>query len=227
LLKKARIPAPYVVVGFSIGGLIGRLYMQKYPDDAAGMVIVDHAFVDVGSDVTPESPVSPDRPPMLIYSTPITLGIEDDRNFMKLPQLNRDLHAWAMSIHPVRPTGDTASECSSAVESVTIGQPYPMGDKPLVVIRTNNDLPAYQRLQARLLLLSHQATQIFAENSSHMVIIDQPEVVTASIQRVVKAAGKKLGQSDGISHIHLSYIVDRKLKADSGAWSTFWSSINW
>ena len=98
LLRNAGVPGPYVLVGFSIGGLVGRLYIHEYPEDVAGMVVVDHAFIDVGSDAPHQPPVSSngsvDSPPVLISSTPITLGLEDDRNFSKLPQLNRDLHAW-------------------------------------------------------------------------------------------------------------------------------------
>jgi pimeloyl-ACP methyl ester carboxylesterase len=195
LLKNAGVPGPYVLVGFSIGGLVGRFYTQNYPQDVAGMVVVDHAFIDVGSDAPPQSPVSPkpspsaglDSPPVLISSSPITLGLEDDRNFSKLPQRDRDLHTWAMSLHSWRPTAETAADCSAAVERAVQDQPFPFGDRPLIVIRTNNDAPAYGRLQEKLLRLSRNSTQVIAENSSHMIIIDEPQVVTTSIREVVQA----------------------------------------
>jgi pimeloyl-ACP methyl ester carboxylesterase len=41
LLHKAGVPGPYVLVGHSYGGLIVRYYAQRYPRDAAGMVLVD------------------------------------------------------------------------------------------------------------------------------------------------------------------------------------------
>jgi hypothetical protein len=100
-----------------------------------------------------------------------------------------------MSIHPLRPTADTAAECFTAVENATRGQPYPFGNRPLIVIRTNNDLRAYERLQARLLLLSRNSKQITAENSSHMVIIDEPEVITSNVQKMVNAVREQLNQS--------------------------------
>ncbi len=40
-LKAADIPPPYVLVGWSFGGLIMRLFAFKYPQDVVGMVMVD------------------------------------------------------------------------------------------------------------------------------------------------------------------------------------------
>jgi pimeloyl-ACP methyl ester carboxylesterase len=41
LLHRAAVPGPYLLVGHSYGGLIARYYAQRYPRDAAGMVLVD------------------------------------------------------------------------------------------------------------------------------------------------------------------------------------------
>jgi len=41
LLHKAGVPAPYLLVAHSYGGLIIRYYAQRYPREAAGMVLVD------------------------------------------------------------------------------------------------------------------------------------------------------------------------------------------
>jgi len=41
LLKKAEIEGPYVLVGHSFGAPNMRLYASKYPDEVAGMVLVD------------------------------------------------------------------------------------------------------------------------------------------------------------------------------------------
>ena len=209
LLQNAGISGPYVLVGFSIGGLIGRLYALNYPEEVAGMVIVDHAFIDVGSNTPVSSNSQPgnpagstaassvDSPPVLISSSPITLGLEDDQNFSRLPQRDRDLHTWAMSIHPLRPTAEMATECSATVESATKDQAYPFDHRPLIIIRTNDDRSAYAKLQAKLLALSHNSKQVTAEKSSHMVIIDEPEMVTAGIREVVNAVrnGTKLTEN--------------------------------
>jgi pimeloyl-ACP methyl ester carboxylesterase len=41
LLHNAGIPTPYVLVGHSLGGLNVRLYAHTYPQDVAGLVLVD------------------------------------------------------------------------------------------------------------------------------------------------------------------------------------------
>ena len=46
LLDAADVPGPYVLVGHSVGGLFVRLYASRYPDDVAGLVLVDSSHED-------------------------------------------------------------------------------------------------------------------------------------------------------------------------------------
>ena len=55
LLTNAGIKPPYVLVGHSFGGLNARLYTSQFPEEVAGMVLVDSAHEDL-----------PFRPPLLI-----------------------------------------------------------------------------------------------------------------------------------------------------------------
>jgi pimeloyl-ACP methyl ester carboxylesterase len=163
------------------------------------MVIVDHAFIEprrspqpaAASHAPPKDGVysveDVDTPPALISQTPIVLGIEDDRNFQRLPKLNRDLHAWAMSGNPLRPTPEAAAECAAEVDKETEAQTNPLGTKPLIVISTNYDSPEYRRLQSLLLRLSRDAKQLIAEHSTHMVIVDQPEIIVTAVADVLQS----------------------------------------
>ncbi|MGH9653639.1 MAG: alpha/beta fold hydrolase [Bryobacteraceae bacterium] len=191
LLKNAGIRGPYIAVGFSIGALIARLYARLYPNEVAGMVIVDHAFINTdGHTKTPKSSqhwANVDSPPILISKAPITLGLEDDRNFSRLPERDQQLHQWALSIHSVRPTPAMAAECFSEVNLADKGLLFPLGNRPLVVISTTYDSPAYAQLQRKLLMLSHDSEQLIAHNSTHMVIIDEPEIIVRAIRKVVQA----------------------------------------
>ena len=51
LLARAGVEPPYVLVGHSAGGLYARIYAHEYPDEVAGMVLVDAAHEDL--DVRP------------------------------------------------------------------------------------------------------------------------------------------------------------------------------
>jgi pimeloyl-ACP methyl ester carboxylesterase len=46
LLSIARVPAPYILVGHSLGGLTARLYTDCYPKQVAGIVMVDATHED-------------------------------------------------------------------------------------------------------------------------------------------------------------------------------------
>jgi pimeloyl-ACP methyl ester carboxylesterase len=192
LLKAAGIERPFVFVGFSIGALVGRAYASLYPDELAGMVMVDHAFLPFGGDspsVNTDTPSAPgvDSPPVLIYKTPIVLSVEETSDFGKLPERSRELHRWAVSLKPVLATAETAKECLSLLKSPGQNPPL-LGNLPLVVVSTSNDTAGYEKLQNELLSLSSNSKQLIAARSFHSVEIDEPDVVIDGIRQVVKAA---------------------------------------
>jgi pimeloyl-ACP methyl ester carboxylesterase len=192
LLTNARIEGPYVLVGLSVGALVARLYASLYPSEVAGMVIVDHAFIDVARD-TPSGNSSPqpisglDSPPVLIQKTPIVLTVEETSDFSKLPKPIQELHRWAESLKPAHPTVETAEDCLSQLKRTGRGV-QPLGKTPLVVVSTGNDHPNYKKLQTELLSLSNRSKQVIADKSFHSVEIDQPAVVVNAISQVVHIA---------------------------------------
>ena len=54
LLDRARVPGPYVLAGHSFGGLYVRAYAARYPDEVAGLVLVDSTAANT-------SPVPPQQ----------------------------------------------------------------------------------------------------------------------------------------------------------------------
>jgi pimeloyl-ACP methyl ester carboxylesterase len=52
LLGKSGEQPPYILVGHSLGGLLVRRYADRYPDEVAGLVLVDSAHED-GESITP------------------------------------------------------------------------------------------------------------------------------------------------------------------------------
>jgi pimeloyl-ACP methyl ester carboxylesterase len=190
LLQNAKVEGPYVLVGLSVGALVARLYASLYPSEVAGMVIVDHAFIDVGGGPPRPLPApGPDSPPVLIHQEPIILTVEDTSDFSKLPARIQKLHRWAESLKPALPTVETAEDCLSQLKRTDRG-PHPLGNTPLLVVSTGNELPNYKKLQTELLSLSVRSKQLMAEGSFHSVEIDQPDVVVNAIAEVVEMVRK-------------------------------------
>jgi pimeloyl-ACP methyl ester carboxylesterase len=193
LVTRAPIDGPYVLVGYSVGGLWVRIYAAEYPENIQGMVIVDHAFQGGGAPTHAASSSGSLRgytPPALISQAPIAIGFEDDSNFSKLPTHDRELHTWALAQHPILVDYEMVADCFSGIDRLTAGRPYPLGNMHLVVISTPNEARGYAELQAKLLALSHNSEHVVAWKSTHMVPIDEPEVITEAIRDVVDGVRK-------------------------------------
>ena len=48
LLRTAQVGPPYVLVGHSFGGLVVQVYASRFPDEVAGMVLVDSSHPEPG-----------------------------------------------------------------------------------------------------------------------------------------------------------------------------------
>jgi len=172
-----------------------RLYAARYPNNIVGMVIVDHAFIP-GQVRLRKAAHSHSLPqgynsPTLVSEAPIVLDFQDDVNFSKLPKHDQELHTWALSENPVRPDYEMAKDCFADLAMVPGKSRFPLGGMPLVVISTGNETPDYLRLQADLMALSYRSEHVIAWNSTHMVLIDEPEVITGSILKMATAARQR------------------------------------
>jgi pimeloyl-ACP methyl ester carboxylesterase len=200
LITNAPIDGPYIFVGFSVGALWERIYAARYPANITGMVIVDHAFQGGSNGTTAHAANAKSfpgdySPPVLVSKTPLTIGFEDSLNFSKLPQQDQELHTWALSQHPILVDYEMVADCFSQIEVLTRGHAYPLGNMRLVVISTQNEAPGYSQLQAKLLALSHNSEHIIAWNSTHMVPIDEPDVIVDAIHELVESGRRPMVNS--------------------------------
>ena len=185
LLNRGGVEGPYILTGLSIGALIARLYTNEYKPDVAALVLVDHAFLPSASRAGPAPPPPGlDSAPVLVLKTPINLTVEESSEFGHLPPRVQELHRWADSQHQALPTPELAEDCTAQVNQREAGE-YSLGNLPLAVVSTANDLEEYKQLQSSLLALSRVSEQSTAGRSFHSVEIDQPEVIVRAIQRLL------------------------------------------
>jgi len=193
-LKNANIKGPYVLVGHSLGGLVARMYEAQYPDEVAGIVFVDPAFVMIsrltvsdGAKVKTAQPTP--APPIFLGKA---FGLEDDPNFQKLSPRDRDLHNWFIAQSrdqaALQSNHETSMQCVAQADAFSKEHPRPLGERPLVDV-SNEEMrsPDYVRLQSQLLSLSQNSKELIAEKNGHFVIIDRPDVVIDAISRVVQS----------------------------------------
>jgi pimeloyl-ACP methyl ester carboxylesterase len=205
LLGNAGVRGPYVLVGHSFGGTNMQVYASQYPDEVAGMVLVDSALEDEEA-VTLTRSLQPS--PLLLKSLatiglmrlPYTLGAET-------PGLtSRELEDEQAAISSHRKhIFAIADETSSLEESFAENRAHPMslGKKPLMVLTAGSVQTQgtglspeqadqldklHSESQASLTRRSENARQIIAKDSGHYIQVDQPALVIDAVRQVVEAA---------------------------------------
>jgi pimeloyl-ACP methyl ester carboxylesterase len=163
LLTAAKEPGPYVLVGHSWGGLIARLFASTYPDEVAGLVLVDPASEFLKTSLTPKQ-----------WAT----YIKATKKLIESKGLEAPDHARTLDLFHgtprVRPmpivvlTSDKRFDFGAG------------GPETWAAWRT-----AHDRL-ARLLNAKH----VSDTNSGHAIQMEQPRIVIEAIREVVEAARK-------------------------------------
>jgi pimeloyl-ACP methyl ester carboxylesterase len=205
LLSNAGVEGPYVLIGHSLGGVNVQLYASHYPDEVAGMVLVDSALSAL--DVLPlTESLQPSPVSMKILATigltrlPYTLWGETPGNTSR----NLEDEQAAITSHR-KDVYEIADELALLEESFKqqLAASVSLGDKPLIVLTagplhlTGMGLSeeqleqmdeAHTRTQAALTQGSRNAEQIIAEDSGHYIQVEQPDLVIDAIREVVEAA---------------------------------------
>lgn len=179
LLANAAIPEPYVLVGQSVGGLNVRAYASRYPEEVAGMVLVDSMhedqFVTLGPMLPPPFPGEPAE-------------LTDLRQFWTVDWADPAKNAEGIDFVASRAQGHAVTS---------------LGDLPLVVLTADYEnarelsaAPAEFRrawagrwwaLQSSLAALSTASTHTLVSGSGHFIQRDAPDAVVAAIREIVAA----------------------------------------
>ena len=175
LLHAANIPGPYVLVGHSLGGLFVRLYASTYPDDVAGMVLVDAFSEWVRDGMTSDQWTLykrfgfKDPPPGLVYKDLETIDVD----------ISFDQMTKAKTVHPLR---------SISLVVISKGLPFDLSPwQPLPADFPGALESAWKAAQEKLAALVPNARHIVATKSSHYVQIEQPALVIEAVRQVIGA----------------------------------------
>ena len=216
MLHNANIEGKYILVGHSLGGPVARQFAAKYPDEVAGLVMVDSAH----------------EQQIKHFPEPLRKMVDSMQGMMSIMKWMSKLGVFALKPDLI-PIGDNGKLSSGLVaqmrgvvasssshsegliaetESVNSAQTQPvstLGDLPLTVISHGrldaNAVPphfgpevreeyerTWQTLQQEITSLSTRSKRIIAEQSGHNVLFDQPELIIESILELVEEAQQSL-----------------------------------
>jgi hypothetical protein len=147
-----------------LGALVVRLYAAQYPDEVAGVVFAEHAFLRLPPPHRSTVPQLASPAPKSHEPVPVFSGMESDPNFKKLPTQDQQLHLWAAAQGTdqavMQANGRMLPQCADEADAVANQHPYPLGDKPLVGISIDNEIVGYAELQSELLALSRDSKSL-------------------------------------------------------------------
>lgn len=206
LLVNAKVESPYVLVGHSFSGALVRLYANAYPNEVAGMVLVDAAPEDLflrlplwGNAIEGKLGLYRTLAPLssfgLLAFAPASIpnrGLPDD--------VLAQYRAVAVSTDYFQ-TGIAENEAFENNLTRIRAANIHLGDIPLKVISRGywDPMPGFsdtenqqawqtwQEMQSELLSLSSNSNQVIAEHSEHSIQLQQPEIVIDALQEIVNA----------------------------------------
>jgi pimeloyl-ACP methyl ester carboxylesterase len=203
LLGNAGIEGPYVLVGHSFGGMYMQTYAARYPDEVAGVALVDSS---TDPDQFSQRPAGRDSyepqeqtfavGPRLVrlgVSLPARLGVvrllsELDPAPPELPQQQREqIDALAPS---TRQWSTSALEFLAPTQTLRLGSPGSLGDKPLAVVTAGESEPSWLKQQDELATLSSNSIHRVVRGATHESLLyerSDSQATSAAIDEVVAA----------------------------------------
>jgi pimeloyl-ACP methyl ester carboxylesterase len=217
LLEAANEKGPYILVGHSFGGYNVRVYNGQYPNDVAGMVLVDASHEDQNDRMPPamqafmKKTVEQLKRQEMLAPWLIRFGIVrfSQRNQGEAPGVSKEFGQEMLYLQ-MQPKfiEASASEMGSFVESANeVRAAGNLGDKPLVVLTAGKSADASQLppgipkkefddfhtlwvndLQVKEAHLSTRGERIMVPDSTHMIPFERPDAIISAIHSVYNAA---------------------------------------
>jgi pimeloyl-ACP methyl ester carboxylesterase len=200
LLSKAGIEGPYVLVGHSFGGLYMQTYAARYPEEVAGVALVDSSTEPDHFSQRPEARDSyePQKQKFAVVPLLAWLGVSllarlgIVRLLFKLdpasPELPQKQRAQIDALTPsTRQVSTTALEFLAPTQTLRLGS---LGNKPLAVVTAGKSEPSWLKLQDKLVTLSSNSIHRVVEGATHTSLEydrSDSQATSAAIVKVVAA----------------------------------------
>src|SRR6266511_2976195 len=193
LLQRGNVPGPYVLAGHSFGGLYVLTFAARYPDEVAGMVLVDSTapasaakpgatsagdggFYDVMGRVSA----------LVSASARLGLGrLYGQFAFGSLPPRSRDeVRASIATASNLRSTIDEFVQANASMEQAAALDDF--ADKPLVVLTAGSGSDAtHSAAQNHLAALSTNSVHRVIDGATHEALIADEQGATATTQAIL------------------------------------------
>lgn len=194
LLQRGKVPGPYVLAGHSFGGLYVLTYAERYPDEVAGMVLVDST--DPATEADPEKATAYDGGSYdSVTSRVAALGAAAARvglvrlvgsfGYGELPVQSRD------EVRAKTATADYAAGWidefvqanASGAEAALLTD---FLDKPLVVLTAGAETDAtHDAAQNQLATLSTDSSHRVVDGASHAGLILDEQYAKATTRAIL------------------------------------------
>jgi pimeloyl-ACP methyl ester carboxylesterase len=192
LLSKAGIEGPYVLVGHSFGGMYMQTYAARYPDEVAGVALVDSSTDPDQFSQRPEGRDSYElqKQRFAVVPLPARLGVvrllsKLDPASPELPQQQREqIDALTPS---TRQWSTSALEFLAPTQTLRLGS---LGNKPLAVVTAGESEPSWLKLQDKLATLSSNSIHRVVKGATHESLVyerSDTQATSAAIVEVVAA----------------------------------------
>jgi pimeloyl-ACP methyl ester carboxylesterase len=176
LLTTARVSGPYVLVGHSLGGLIGLYFAQNFPAEVSGLVFVD-SF----------SPTVPERlGPLWPLYRDVLNPAADKQTIASLKTAASEKVDIDTSVNEVR---SSPSLMPMPLVVLTKTEPFRIPPESLPAGITLSEIDgAYESAQDYFVGLSPSTPHVLATGSEHYIQLSQPDLVIKATELVIARA---------------------------------------
>jgi pimeloyl-ACP methyl ester carboxylesterase len=186
LIDRSGLEGPVVLVAASSGGFGVRVFASDHTDRVAGLVLIDASHEDQEHEVPRLAPWVPLLSSIGVFRL---LGFSFGPSSASLPpSAQRFLSATRFRAAGYQAAADEIihiRESASEVRASRRKLPIPV----VVVSGARGSDATWRGLQRDQVTLSERGCQIVAEQSGHLVQIDQPQIVVNAVRAVIDGKG--------------------------------------